>query len=268
MSCSSRAAEVSDRAAASTARGRRGGGAAQVVGALLLLQQHRLTARQGPGLQRSDLPGRLLDGRAASSRAAATSDRSAVEPSRSLSAASVSRCPAGPLAVGLQQGARAAGQLGRGVPRVDLGGGCDRDRGAFEMLELLTERRELVERVADGPDGVVVELGQRRLEHLSASRAGLDVLADLGLAEPVEQPQQLVVALRVQAEQQPPDMLLVRPRRVEDLPARGLTASRQRGLDSGPPSSSTSVHRPPGQVKNQVGGGLARSRVPGCRRRR
>ena len=36
--------------------------------------------------------------------------------------------------------------------------------------------------------------------------------ADLGLAQPVEQPQQLVVASRLEPEQQPPDMVLVLPR--------------------------------------------------------
>jgi hypothetical protein len=93
-------------------------------------------------------------------------------------------------------------------------------------VELLAERRELVERVACRADGVIVDLRQR-LDELLGEAGRLDVLPDLRLAQPVQQPQQLVVLERLEPEQRASDVLLVGPRRVEEVPAALLDRGPQ-----------------------------------------
>ena len=109
---------------------------------------------------------------------------------------STSRGPAGALAVVLDELRRRGLAAPRGRSRVDT-----RERrhslGTAPLpVELLAERRQLVEGVARGAYRVVVELRERLHELLGEPR-GLDVLTDLGLAQPVQQPQQLVVLRRV-----------------------------------------------------------------------
>lgn len=105
-----------------------------------------------------------------------------------------------------------------GVVGVDPGEGRHPFRAAPLPVELLAERRELVEGVARGADGVVVDLRQR-LHELLGQPGRLDVLADLRLPQPIQQPQQLVVLQRFEPEQGAADVLLVGPGRVEEVPA-------------------------------------------------
>ncbi|GAA0926865.1 hypothetical protein GCM10009559_12300 [Pseudonocardia zijingensis] len=112
------------------------------------------------------------------------------------------------------------------VAGVDPGERCHPVGAAPLPVELLAEGRELVERVARGADGVVVDLRQR-LDELFGEAGRFDVLADLGLPQPVQQSQQFVVLQRLEPEQGATDVLLVRPGRVEEVPAPLLDSAAQ-----------------------------------------
>ncbi|WP_143780836.1 hypothetical protein [Ornithinimicrobium sp. CNJ-824] len=108
------------------------------------------------------------------------------------------------------------GEDGPGVVGVRLRERGERRGRGGATVDLLAEGGELVEGVGGRTDRLLVQLGQR-LGQLLGEPGGLDVLPDLRLAQPVEQAQHLVVASRVEAEEDPPDVGLVVGCAVEDV---------------------------------------------------
>lgn len=98
----------------------------------------------------------------------------------------------------LTNGAGTVGHCGPGIGGVGLGQHLQHGRSRSSPLDLFTERRQFVEGVAGRAQRELVELRQR-LGELAGEFGGFDVLADLRLAQPVEQSEHIVVGSRVEA---------------------------------------------------------------------
>src|SRR5664280_1838933 len=121
--------------------------------------------------------------------------------------------------------AGAGTQHALGIARVGPDEVGDSAGRSVTSRDLLAKRLQLVERVTGDPDGTVIHLRQGLLK-LCGQTFRLDVLPDLRLTQPVEQPQQVGVLVGRQPKQQLAHVVAVARGRLEEV-AIGLNLRSQ-----------------------------------------
>lgn len=119
------------------------------------------------------------------------------------------------------------GDDGAGVGGIRLHEAGHGARREGRSLDLLPVRLEVIEGRAGGGERVGIDKGEG-IHELGGQPFGVDVLADLGAAQPIDQAQQRLVMIQREAEKVLPDVLAIAAAAVEDV-AAALVLRQQSG---------------------------------------